>query len=107
MNITTGSFQDPENTASLHSNEVYWSERSAVHPKSDSRLFKEQADREQFMMLAFVPSNEWIWTHYGFPLNNTMVLPMCLRASGRNHVSEPATSPVRSGVAVGAQLVLQ
>ena len=107
MNINNGSFDDPWNTASLHSNEVYWSERSAVHPKSDSWLFEEQADREQFMMLTFAPSNKWIWTHYGFPLNNTIVLPMCLRASGRNHVSEPAMCPAESGAALGAQLVLQ
>ena len=78
-----------------------------MHPKSDSWLFEEQADREQFMMLTFAPSNKWIWTHYGFPLNNTIVLPMCLRASGRNHVSEPAMCPAESGAALGAQLVLQ
>jgi len=106
MNLTTGSLQDPLDTTSLYSNEVYWSERSVVHSKSDSIPFKVQADREQFMMLLFAPSNEWIWNHYGFPLNNTRVLPMCLRVLERNHTYEPTTSLVESSAAVGAQLAL-
>jgi hypothetical protein len=107
MNITTGSFRIPGNNGSLHSNEVYWSERSAAHPKSNSTPFDEQADREHFMMLAFAPSNEWIWANSAFPLDNTRVLPMCLRASGGNHVSGPMEGPAGSSAAAGAQVVLQ
>lgn len=107
MNITTGCYQIPGNYGSLHSNEVYWSERSAAHLKSNSAPFNEQANREQFMILAFAPSNEWVWTHSWFPLNNTRVLPMCLRASGANHVSEPATGSVGRDATTDEQLVLQ
>jgi len=107
MNITTGCYQIPGNNGSLHSNEVYWSERSALHLKCNSTPFDEQANREQFMMLAFAPSNEWIWTHSTFPLNNTRVLPMCLRASGAHYVSEPAMASVGSNVAADEQLILE